>query len=51
VDANPEKLEIISRFKVPLGTKEHWAHPVIDKGVLYIRHGAALMAYDIREPS
>lgn len=46
-EANPEKFEIISRFEVPLGTKEHWARPVIDNGVLFIRHGNALMAYDI----
>lgn len=48
VDANPEKFEVISKFKVPKGTREHWAHPVIHKGVLYIRHGDALMAYDIK---
>ena len=46
-EASPEKFEIISKFKVSLGTKEHWARPVIDKGVLYIRHGDALMAYNI----
>ena len=46
--ANPEKFEIISKFTVPLGTSEHWAHPVINNGVLYIRHGDALMAYDIK---
>ena len=48
VNAGPDKFEFVSRFKVPLGTREHWAHPVIDKGVLYIRHGDALMAYDIK---
>jgi outer membrane protein assembly factor BamB len=47
VKATPEKFEIISRFKVPLGTNEHWAHPVINDGVLYVRHGDALMAYNI----
>lgn len=47
VDAAPDKFEIISKFEVPLGTKEHWARPVINKGVLYIRHGDALMAYTI----
>ena len=40
-------MELISKFKVIMGTKEHFAHPVINKGVLYIRHGKALMAYDI----
>jgi len=48
-EANPEKFEIISQFDVPLGTKEHWARPVIDKGVLFVRHGNALMAYNISE--
>jgi len=43
------KLELISSFKVTKGTKEHFAHPVINKGVLYVRHGNVLMAYDIRK--
>lgn len=45
--ADSEKFEIISRFKVPLGTNEHWAHPVISGGKLYVRHGNALMVYQI----
>jgi outer membrane protein assembly factor BamB len=35
-------------FKVDKGTKEHFAHPVIANGVMYIRHGEALMAYKIK---
>jgi len=42
------KLEEISRFKISKGTKEHFSHPVISNGVLFIRHGNALMAYNIR---
>lgn len=38
----------ISKFKIGKGTKEHFSHPVIANGVLYIRHGKALMAYDIK---
>ncbi len=34
-------------FKVTAGTKEHFSHPVICNGVLYIRHGNVLLAYDI----
>ncbi|WP_167607369.1 PQQ-binding-like beta-propeller repeat protein [Maribellus sediminis] len=49
--ATPESFEIVSKFEVPLGTKEHWAHPVIKNGVLYVRHGDALMAYDISAKS
>jgi hypothetical protein len=48
VKPNPEKFELISSFEVTLGTEQHWAHPVIYDGVLYIRHGNALMAYKIK---
>lgn len=49
VKATPEKFDIISSFKIPLGEGVHWAHPIINKGVLYIRHMDALMAYSIKE--
>lgn len=48
VKATPEKFDIISTFKVPLGSGPHWSHPVIHNGVLYVRHGDALMAYNIK---
>ena len=48
VKPNPNQLEIVSQFTVTLGTNQHWAHPVIHEGVLYIRHGDALMAYKIK---
>lgn len=47
VKPNPEKFEVVSSFKVKKGSGSHWAHPVIKKGRLYIRHGEALMVYDI----
>ena len=50
VKPNPQKLEVISKFNVPFGTDLHLAHPVIYKGILYIRHGDALMAYHIKKP-
>jgi len=37
----------ISAFKVPFGTDQHWAHPVIENGRLYVRHGNSLMVYEI----
>jgi outer membrane protein assembly factor BamB len=49
VRATPEKFDIVSQFKITLGTEQHWAHPVIYKGVLYVRHGNALMAYKIKD--
>ena len=46
-EGTPEQFRIISKFKVPLGTAQHWAHQVIADGKLYIRHNDALMVYDI----
>ncbi|OFX61112.1 MAG: hypothetical protein A2046_08310 [Bacteroidetes bacterium GWA2_30_7] len=43
------KLELISSFKIEKGTFEHFSHPAIKNGVLYIRHGKSLMAYDIKK--
>ena len=48
VKPNPEKFDLVSSFKVTLGTAEHWAHPVIHEGVLYLRHGDTLMAYKLK---
>lgn len=48
-ESTPEQFRIISKFKVPLGKDQHWAHPVIADGKLYIRHNDALMVYDIRK--
>jgi outer membrane protein assembly factor BamB len=51
VKPNPEAFEPVSQFAVSEGTEEHWAHPTIANGRLYIRHGDALMAYDIKAGS
>ena len=48
VKPNPEKFDMASSFKITLGTDQHWPHTVIHDGVLYIRHGDALMAYLIK---
>ena len=39
--------EVVSSFKIEKGSGQHWAHPVIREGRLYVRHGEALMVYDI----
>jgi outer membrane protein assembly factor BamB len=49
VKPNPEKFEIVSSFKIPLGSGVHWSHPVISNGILYVRHMDALMAFKIKE--
>jgi outer membrane protein assembly factor BamB len=47
--ANPEKFDLVSSFQVTQGdTGPFWAHPVIHKGVLFLRHSNALMAYNIK---
>jgi outer membrane protein assembly factor BamB len=43
--ATPEKFDLLSKFKITMGTNQHWAHPVIYQGVMYVRHGNTLMAY------
>ncbi|HBX50995.1 MAG: hypothetical protein A2275_13240 [Bacteroidetes bacterium RIFOXYA12_FULL_35_11] len=48
VKARDGKMEKISSLKIKHGSKEHFAHPYIANGVLYIRHGKALMAFDIK---
>ena len=48
VEANPSAFKIISKIKVTVGTKEHWAHLVINNGILYVRHGKSLIAYKIK---
>jgi outer membrane protein assembly factor BamB len=42
------KMSKISSFRITKGTEQHFAHPVINKGVLYQRHGKVLMAFDIK---
>ncbi len=47
VKPNSQKFEVVSSFRIKKGSGEHWAHPVIKDGRLYIRHGDALMVYHI----
>jgi hypothetical protein len=51
VEADENDCRVISSFAVQLGTAQHWAHPVIHEGSLYVHHGDALMCYDIAEKS
>ncbi|NLU38652.1 MAG: PQQ-binding-like beta-propeller repeat protein [Bacteroidales bacterium] len=47
-EANPNSFKLLSQAKVEKGTAQHWAHPVINDGTLYVRHGNALIAYKIK---
>ena len=48
VEPTPEDFKIVSSFRITKGSGPHWTQPVIHDGVLYIRHGDALMAYKVR---
>jgi outer membrane protein assembly factor BamB len=48
VKPDTSKLDIVSEFQITKGEGPFWAHPVINNGRLYIRHGDALMVFNIR---
>lgn len=48
--ASPEKCEVVSSFNVAPGDGPHWAHLVVANGRLYLRHGNALMCYNLKAP-
>ena len=47
VKMDGETFDVRGRFSVHLGSGEHWAHPVIHNKRMYIRHGDAMMVYDL----
>ncbi len=51
VNPDPAQFKVVSSFKIERGSGQHWSHPVISNGVLYIRHGEVLMAFDIKDRS
>ncbi|RMH18942.1 MAG: alcohol dehydrogenase [Acidobacteria bacterium] len=51
VDPDPANFQVVSRFKITQGSGQHWSHPVISDGVLYVRHGDVLLAFDVKDRS
>jgi len=49
VRPDPLKFSVVSSFRIKAGSGEHWAHPVIARGRLYIRHGDVLVVYQIAD--
>jgi outer membrane protein assembly factor BamB len=47
VSTNHEKFDVVSQARVKQGNGVHIAYPVIDDGVLYVRHGNVLISYKI----
>ena len=48
VNYEQQQLEPAGQLKVKEGSGHHFSHPVVASGVMYIRHGDALMAYRIK---
>jgi len=48
VNATPVKFDLAGKTRVTIGSEQHWAHPIIHDGVLYLRHGKALIAYKVK---
>jgi outer membrane protein assembly factor BamB len=48
VNPTSEKLDIVSSFKLPGGEGPAWAHPMIDKGRLFVRRGDYMAVYSIK---
>lgn len=44
----PEKLDVVSKFRVAKGSGPYWAHMHINDGILYLRHGEYFAAYKIK---
>lgn len=49
VNYSQKKLELAGQLKIREGSGQHFSHPVVANGILYIRRGDGLMAYQIKE--
>jgi outer membrane protein assembly factor BamB len=47
-EASQKAFKILGQTKVEKGNAQHWAHSVINDGILYVRHGNALIAYKVK---
>lgn len=45
---NPDKLDVVSEFRIIDGSGACFSHPTIFDGVLYVRRGTALIAYNVK---
>ena len=48
IKRNGDSCQVVGSFPVDFGSNQHWAQPVLADGVLYVRHGDGLAAYDLR---
>ena len=47
VKPDPSGFKVISSFLIEKGKGQHWAHPFLNDGKLFLRHGDVLMVYDV----
>ena len=48
ITQDPENMEVVNKFRIKKGDKEHFSHPVINNGKLYLRHGNVIQAFYIK---
>lgn len=48
ITSDPENMKVVGKIKLTKGENEHFAHPVINNGLLYVRHGNIIQAYNIK---
>ncbi|OFY55631.1 MAG: hypothetical protein A2X22_07695 [Bacteroidetes bacterium GWF2_49_14] len=46
--ANPTEFKITGMTRITLGSDQHWSHPVLNEGILYVRHGNSVMAFGVK---
>ncbi|MBT3385237.1 MAG: PQQ-binding-like beta-propeller repeat protein [Prolixibacteraceae bacterium] len=49
INYKQNKFDVTGTFKIKQGTGHHFSHPVIANGIMYVRHGNALLAYKIKK--
>jgi len=49
VQVDPTQFRLKGSFAVEVGSGEHFAHPVLDNGRLYIRHGSSLQVFNVKQ--
>ena len=48
LDVREDGYAVNGSTRVSAGDGPHWAHPALSRGMLYIRHGTALVAYNVK---
>jgi outer membrane protein assembly factor BamB len=47
-EATPQGFKLTGNTRVELGSGQHWSHPVVRDGRLYLRHGNTIIAYKVK---